>query len=203
VAGMTPGDRPPDAPPDAGRPPAASPYGDGPVPPGAMTAGRPGAREPVVHGPPASWGSRVVALVIDALVVGVIGAVILGAFARGFGGVFEDPAADVLSLLVGLLLGLAAVTLAALLYAPLLMARTDGRTLGKMAMGIRVVRADGRRVDFLWAALREAVVKGLGLGTAAALTGGIAYLVDGLWPLFEGRRRALHDIVVDSLVVAD
>ena len=71
-----------------------------------------------------------------------------------------------------------AVTVGALLYAPLIMARTNGQTLGKMATGCRVVRADGRRIDFGWAALREVVVKALLVGIAGALTGGIAYLVD-------------------------
>ncbi len=36
---------------------------------------------------------------------------------------------------------------------------------------------------------------------AAAVAGGIAYLVDLLWPLVDGRKRALHDIVVDSRVI--
>ncbi len=46
-----------------------------------------------------------------------------------------------------------------------------------------------------------AVVAALALGVAGAATGGIAYLVDVLWPLFDDRNRALHDIVVDSRVI--
>jgi uncharacterized RDD family membrane protein YckC len=83
------------------------------------------------------------------------------------------------------------------------MARTNGKTVGKMATGCRVVRSDGRRVDFLWAALREVAVKAVALGVAGAATGGIAYAVDWLWPFADKRNRALHDIVVDSLVVND
>ena len=50
----------------------------------------------------------------------------------------------------------------ALLYAPLLMARTNGQTLGKMAAGMpRRARRTAGAVDFWWAALREVVVKGL------------------------------------------
>jgi uncharacterized RDD family membrane protein YckC len=70
-----------------------------------------------------------------------------------------------------------------------------------MVTGCRVVRAEGQRVTFGWAALREVVVKGLVLGIAGSLTGGLAYIVDGLWPLFDGQNRALHDYVVDSRVV--
>jgi uncharacterized RDD family membrane protein YckC len=70
-----------------------------------------------------------------------------------------------------------------------------------MATGCRVVRVDGRPVDLGWALLREAVVKGLGLGLVGGITGGIAYLVDFLWPLWDDENRALHDMVVSSRVV--
>jgi hypothetical protein len=56
-------------------------------------------------------------------------------------------------------------------------------------------------VDFWWAALREVAVKGLLVGIASSLTGGIAYLVDVLWPFWDAENRALHDFVVDSRVV--
>ena len=105
-------------------------------------------------------------------------------------------------MIVGLV-AVVGIALGALLYAPLLMARTNGKTLGKMATGCRVVRADGRRVDFGWAVLREVVVKAIGVGVAASFTAGIAYLVDIFWPFVDGKNRAVHDIVVDSRVVAD
>jgi hypothetical protein len=70
-----------------------------------------------------------------------------------------------------------------------------------MAARCRVVRVNGKRVDFWWAALREVVVKGLIVGIASSLTGGIAGLVDVLWPIPDPQNRALHDFVVDSRVV--
>jgi uncharacterized RDD family membrane protein YckC len=96
---------------------------------------------------------------------------------------------------------LIAYPVAALLYLTIPMAATNGKTLGKLLAGIRVVRDDGRRVGFWWAVYREVVIKGVVLGTAAALTGGIAYLVDLLWPVWERENRTLHDLVVDSRVV--
>ena len=45
-----------------------------------------------------------------------------------------------------------------------MMARTNGKTLGRMAMGIRVVRANGEPMTFGWAMLREVVVKALLFG---------------------------------------
>ena len=44
-------------------------------------------------------------------------------------------------------LAIACVTVAALLYAPAMMARTNGQTLGRMATGIRVVRASGEPIE--------------------------------------------------------
>jgi uncharacterized RDD family membrane protein YckC len=84
-----------------------------------------------------------------------------------------------------------------------MMARTNGKTLGRMAMGIRVVRANGRPMTFAWAMLREVVVKALLFGIAASLTFGLASLADVLWPLWDEENRALHDFVVDTRTVRD
>ncbi len=61
---------------------------------------------------------------------------------------------------------LAAISIAivALIYAPLLMARTNGQTLGRMAVGIRVVRNNGGPMTFGFAMLREVAVKALLFG---------------------------------------
>ena len=198
--GLTPGD------PLAGEsrtaePPPSSAYGAGRVPPGAFA---PRAREEVsnrfVAAEPAEWWRRAVAAIIDAVIIGVAAAILL---ALSFAPLNLDDTEGVIGAVVVGLVALLGVSIGALLYAPLVMARTDGKTLGKMATGCRVVRTDGRRIDFGWAALREVVVKAIGLGVAAGMTGGIAYLVDVLWPFFDGRKRALHDIVVDSRVVRD
>jgi len=192
---------PPRSPPAADPPPAESPYGAGRVPPGAF-APRP--REEISNryagAEPAGWWQRAVAAVIDAVIIGIAAAILL---ALSFAPLNLDDGSGVVGAIVVGLVAILGITIGALLYAPLVMARTDGKTLGKMATGCRVVRADGRRMDFGYAALREVVVKALALGVAGAVTGGIAYLVDILWPLVDKRNRALHDIVVDSLVIRD
>ena len=43
----------------------------------------------------------------------------------------------------------------------------------------------------------------VGFGIAGAFTGGIANLVDVLWPLWDEENRALHDFVVNTRVVKD
>jgi uncharacterized RDD family membrane protein YckC len=94
------------------------------------------------------------------------------------------------------------VTVVAFLYAPLLMARTNGQTLGRMATGIRVVRTNGEPMTFGLALLREVVVKGLLINTVGgSLTFGLAGLLDVLWPLWDEENRALHDFVVQTRTV--
>jgi uncharacterized RDD family membrane protein YckC len=83
------------------------------------------------------------------------------------------------------------------------MARTNGKTFGRMAVGIRVVRAKGEPMTFGFAMLREVAVKALLFGIASSLTGGLASLADVLWPLWDEENRALHDFVVDTRVVKD
>jgi uncharacterized RDD family membrane protein YckC len=221
--GLTPGDplggegpRREQEPPPAGSPaapeaPAAPPatgaggYGAGRVPPGAFAPrARDHVAEPVSPDRLASWGQRAVAAIIDSLLVAAVAGVVLAIVgALLFGAASLDTPGGVVGVLVVALIVIPAVAVAALAYAPLVMARTNGKTVGKMVTGCRVVRADGRRVDFLWAAYREVLIKTLLLGVAGSLTAGIGYLVDYLWPLFDDRNRALHDIVVDSLVVRD
>lgn len=185
--------------------PAAG-YGASPVPPGALSppGGRaadpqpPGAGRHVL----AEWWRRAVALIIDSIIIGVAALVILAIFGGVFSvGFFGGDTAGAISLIVGLLLGVVAVAVVALVYAPLVMARTDGQTFGKMATGCRVVRTDGKKVDFMWAALREVVVKAIGFGVAGSITFGIANLLDLLWPLWDDQNRALHDMIVSSRVV--
>ncbi len=173
------------------------PPGAGGPPVGAEAAG------PVAdHHVLAGWWPRVGATVIDWLIVG-IGAVILtialtAPFSIGF---FAGGDVGFASLVIGFLIAVVCVSIVALLYAPALMARTNGQTLGRMALGIRVVRANGKPIDFGYAMLREVAVKALLFGIAGGLTGGLAQLADYLWPLWDEENRALHDMIVDSRVI--
>ena len=90
----------------------------------------------------------------------------------------------------------------ALLYSPIWMVRTNGQTLGKQLMGIRVIRPDGRPIEFLYALVREVVVKTfLFAGLGGSITFGLLWLLDCLWPLWDDENRALHDMIVNSRVV--
>ena len=150
------------------------------------------------------WWRRVGAAAVDAVVVGLGSLVLLVAITAPFSlGFFASNDAGVTSVAIGLLIAMLCVTVVALLYAPAMMARTDGRTLGRMATGIRVVRANGEVMTFGFAVIREVVVKVLLFGFAGSATGGIAHLLDVLWPLWDDENRALHDMVVNTRVVLD
>ena len=75
-------------------------------------------------------------------------------------GFFANDTVGIVSLFVGALIGVLCVTFVALLYAPAMMARTNGKTVGRMALGIRVVRANGEPIDFGYAMLREVLRQG-------------------------------------------
>jgi uncharacterized RDD family membrane protein YckC len=152
----------------------------------------------------AGWWRRVGAQLVDGVIIGVGALILLVAITAPFSaGFFASDNAGVASLAVGATIALLCVAVVALLYAPALMARTNGKTLGRMVTGIRVVRADGQPMTFSYAMLREVVVKALLFGVAGSLTGGIANLVDYLWPLWDEQNRALHDFTVNTRTVLD
>ncbi|MDA0162053.1 RDD family protein [Solirubrobacter ginsenosidimutans] len=151
------------------------------------------------------WWRRVGAYLIDAVVIVIIAGVFFGIFAAfaGAGFLVGDTTGFIASVLA--LMGfLLCVVVAALLYAPLMMARTNGKTLGRMMTGIRVVRANGKPISFGYAVVREVLVKWLLIGAiAGSFTFGLAVLIDYLWPLWDEENRALHDMVVDSRTILD
>jgi uncharacterized RDD family membrane protein YckC len=81
------------------------------------------------------------------------------------------------------------------------MARTNGKTWGRMAMNIRVVRTSGEPISFGFAMIREVLVKVVLFWIFGIFTAGLAGLVDHLWPLWDEENRALHDFIVSTRVV--
>lgn len=151
----------------------------------------------------AGWWRRAGSMIIDGFILLGITLVVVFVVAGAVLGI--DPSSDDTTGIVGTVLLIAFFTLALviayLVYAPVMMARTNGQTVGRMATGIRVIRVDGQRMDFAWAALREVVVKGLLFGTVGSFFLNIPTLLDYLWPLWDEENRALHDMVVGTRVV--
>ena len=174
---------------------------------GDTTPAPPGAGGPApsfMGGPPsrpalASWGSRVVAQIVDGIIIG-IGAVVLFAILAALGLTVETDGGAA-AFIVTAFFAVLAFSIVALLYAPVLMSRTNGQTLGRMVVNIRVIRADGGPMTFWFAVLREIVVKSFLVGVISSATFGLAWLLDILWPLWDEENRALHDFVVNTRVI--
>lgn len=145
-------------------------------------------------GPLAGWWTRGGALAIDVLITtGIELALLLIVWAISGSPRLTFADAETLLVEVGL-----PVTV---LYAPLLLARPgerNGQTIGKWAMGIRVINEGGLPVSLATAFRRET----LGRQLPALLTYGVYVPIDYLWPLRDLRRQALHDKIGRTLVVS-
>jgi uncharacterized RDD family membrane protein YckC len=143
--------------------------------------------EPAVQQPRyelASWGSRVGAFLLDLLVL------LGGAFALGVVlAFFSEGSENAAEVAVGIAYA------AFLLYAPLMLAFNRGQTLGKKALGIAVINADGHPIGLGRALWREIFSRWL-LGIT--IIGGI---LDPLWPLWDRENRALHDMMASTRVI--
>jgi len=125
---------------------------------------------------------RFVAYIIDAILLGIVGGVVASLFGVSMMQTdWEqyDPTINLVSLVVGWL------------YFALLESSERGATVGKMAMGLRVVTSQGQRLSFMNATGRyfakfiSAIILGIGFIMIA----------------FTDKKRGLHDIIADTLVI--
>ena len=153
--------------------------------------------EVVVHGGDvvyAGFWKRTAAYVIDSMIAGIVSG-LLGGLVGGVMGAFLLNGANlagnssgfiliqVVSNLIGIAIGVA--------YFAGFHSSASMATLGKMAIGIKVVRSNGERIGFL---------RGMGRYFALFVSGitlGIGFFMAG----FTERKRALHDMLCDTLVV--
>jgi uncharacterized RDD family membrane protein YckC len=139
------------------------------------------------------WWRRVAATLIDAFIVVALATTIALGLGADPDAIFSDsPTGDEW-------LWTAGAGLASLGYFPWLMRATDGGTLGKMALRIRVVRTDGRPMSLTRAFWREVIVKTL--PASIPWVGWILALLDDLWPLWDPQNRAIHDFLAGTRVV--
>ncbi len=75
-----------------------------------------------------------------------------------------------------------------------------GQTLGKMLVGIKLIRTDGEKPTFADAAKRALVNP---IATVLPVIGGLFWLLNGLWPLWDEKKQSLGDKIAKTLVVRD
>ena len=126
---------------------------------------------------------RVLAYVIDGILLGAIGGII----GRLFGPL--DPEISFDDLFLSPQTGLSVIV--GWLYFALLESSERGATVGKMALGLRVVTDQGQRLTFLNATGRYFAK------FISALILGIGFIMVA----FTDRKRGLHDMIAGTLVV--
>ena len=148
----------------------------------------------------ASWGSRVVASLIDGVIICYIAAVIFVPLAAAFP-FLTDSTGGIIALVLAAFGGLIVFAIALALYAPILLVKWDGQTVGKKIVGIRVIQTSGEKFDFVQAFVREGLIKGLLIALIAIFTIFLLPLINYLWPLWDDENRCLHDFICKTRVV--
>ncbi len=129
---------------------------------------------------------RLAAAIIDVIILGIVGSIVGSIFFSGsIYGVNSTSFDEVFTLrnLVSTLIGWA-YNVGFLMY--------SGATVGKMALGLKVVSSDGKILTPTQIALRE---------TLGKLISGYVLLLGFIWILFDNRRQGWHDKIAKTLVV--
>ena len=170
------------------------------APPRALVEDRP---ETDLERVPATRGSRLAAVVIDSVavggvvaIIGIVAAIAVPAYVSYQKRAGGDPTEKApVMILIGLL---AVAAVAAVLAWNAVLVYRYGQTIGKRAMGIRVVRTDGSRVAFG----RFIFLRWLPLFVVGLIpwVGYLSGLIDTLL-IFRDTRQCLHDNMADTMVV--
>ena len=155
--------------------------GSGAPPPPGWDAARPPGSVSAGYG---GFWLRVVAYIIDGIVTSIAGAIVgfVYGFAIALGGA-SGGAAKPGGYVIGIII--------AGLYFALMESSAGGATLGKMAVGLRVVTDGGKRLSFANATGRY----------AAKFISAIVLCIGFIMVAFTDRKRGLHDMIAGTLVV--
>lgn len=140
----------------------------------------------------AGFWKRVAANIIDSFVVGIVGGII-GAILGGIiGAIFglNGGLGGGGFLVIQLVTNLVSIAITAGYYA-WFHSSTNQATLGKLAIGIKVVRSDGEAISF---------ARGVGRYFAFLLSS-LILCIGLLMAAFTERKQGLHDMICDTLVV--
>jgi uncharacterized RDD family membrane protein YckC len=158
---------------------ASVPTSGSAAPPPPVWDARPAGPDQVAYG---GFWIRFVAYIIDAILLSIAAGIVGTAF--GFN-IFEpdwehyDSIPNLISLVIGWL------------YFALLESSERGATVGKMAMGLRVVTSDGQRLSFMNATGRY----------FAKFISTLIFCIGFIMIAFTDRKRGLHDMIAGTLVI--
>jgi uncharacterized RDD family membrane protein YckC len=135
------------------------------------------------------FGERLVAYIVDIVIVGLVGTLIgiVGGLVIAGGAV----TGNVLAAGAGVLFTVAAVLVVTLAYFPYFWSRS-GQTPGMKMFGLRVVRdSDGGPISS-----GQAVLRLLGYYVS-----GLVFYLGYIWIFFDKRKRGWHDLIASTVVV--
>ena len=158
---------------------ASVPNSGSAAPPPPVWDARPAGPDHVAYG---GFWIRVVAYIIDAILLTIVCGVVdrlLGIDIFASDWEHYDPLANLVSLAIGWL------------YFALLESSERGATVGKMAMGLRVVTSDGQRLSFMNATGRY----------FAKILSAIILCIGFIMVAFTDKKRGLHDMIAGTLVI--
>jgi uncharacterized RDD family membrane protein YckC len=149
----------------------------------------------------AGFWMRLLAAIIDGVLLAIVNIIILVPFLGLVGLTAAAHAADadldsgggglMIALLSTYLISMLAVAVAGWLYFALMESSAKGATLGKIALGLRVVDLNGNRIGF---------GRATGRYFGKLISGAILFL-GYLMAAFTQQKQALHDIIAGCLVV--
>lgn len=134
----------------------------------------------------AGFWKRYAAYFLDSFVVGIINlpvSVVFNLIGASSGNESMALAMSMVAMLGGFVIGIG--------YYAGFHASRGGATLGKMAVGIKVVRSDGERITFM---------RGVGRYFGFILSS-LTLMIGFIMAAFTQRKQALHDMLCDTLVV--
>ncbi len=177
-------------------PPVPAPPGSGP------SAPAPGFMSPVAPAPPsavvwdyATWGTRAIGYLIDAVLIGAAMAVIYliaGTVLTSASRLAGESAAAGMCCMVILLFPLASLVVG--IYNRVYLVSRRGYSIGQGVVKVKVVDANGQLLSQGTALIRLLVHVAMGF---------VPFLpfLDLLWPLWDERRQTLHDKAVSCYVI--
>ena len=156
-----------------------------------------------VTGGYASWGKRVLATILDAIILGIPAAIIMSLLGLGFLDDAEtrvDPQTGELtgdtSFLTAYFISLGLFQVLYVLYYVYFNGGESGQTLGKKVVGIQTRDQNtGGPLGYGKAFIRWLVA------TALSFACGIGALIDALFPLWDDKKQTIHDKVANSVVI--
>jgi uncharacterized RDD family membrane protein YckC len=142
---------------------------------------------------------RFVAIVIDGLLLGVAQSLIIAPLMAAFGFAASNPAMmnpdDGMAALSAMMGAMGLIQVVSLvigwLYFALMQSSKHQATLGKMALGLKVVDGEGNRLSFGRASLRY----------IGKFVSSLVLMIGYIIAAFNPRKQALHDMIASTYVI--